>query len=121
MSVKTVTSGTRPFSRRISALVDYWSGLVSGTRNIFGCNFASIGSRIIHVHACMPLHSMLANLFKYRKIPIIIPGAYFWSKGFFAKFFLGGGGGLYNIFGELYMDEYLRFESVFCCPSNCNF
>ena len=121
MSVKTVTSGRRPFSRRRSALVDYWSGLVSGTRNIFGCNFAPIGSRIIHVHVCMPLHSMLANLFKYRKIPIIIPGAYFWSNGLFAKFFLGGGGGLYNIFGELYMDEYLRFESVFCCPSNCNF
>ena len=35
---------------------------------------------------------------KYRKIPIISPGAYFWSKGHFEKFFLGelifGGGGL---------------------------
>ena len=26
----------------------------------------------------------------YRKIPIISPGAYFWSKGLFEKFFLGG-------------------------------
>ena len=33
----------------------------------------------------------------YLKIPIISPGAYFWSKGLFAGFFLGGlifGGGL---------------------------
>ena len=29
----------------------------------------------------------------YRKIPIIRPGAYFWSKGLFTKFFFGGGGG----------------------------
>ena len=29
----------------------------------------------------------------YRKILIISPGAYFWSKDLFAKFFLGGGGG----------------------------
>ena len=36
----------------------------------------------------------------YRKIPTIIPGAYFWSKDLFAKFFFffggGGGGGLYS-------------------------
>ena len=29
-------------------------------------------------------------LLSYRKIPIISPGAYFWSKGLFAGFFLGG-------------------------------
>ena len=54
-----------------------------------------------------------------RKIPIISPGAFFWSKGLFAKFFLGvlifGGGG-----GGLYMDEYLRFENAIFCSSNCN-
>ena len=46
----------------------------------------------------------------YLKIPIISPGAYFWSKGLFAGFFLGGlifGG------GGLYMDEYLRFANAF--------
>ena len=38
----------------------------------------------------------------YHKIPIISPGAYFWSKGLFQKFFLeglilgGGGGGAYT-------------------------
>ena len=36
----------------------------------------------------------------YLKIPIISPGAYFWSKGLFAGFFLGGGviigGGAYT-------------------------
>ena len=31
----------------------------------------------------------------YRKILIISPGAYFWSKDLFAKFLLGGGGGAY--------------------------
>ena len=35
----------------------------------------------------------------YRKIPIISPGAYFWSKGLFVNFFLGGGG---VIFGRAY-------------------
>ena len=45
----------------------------------------------------------------YRKVPIISPGAYFWSKGLFEKSFWGGG----LIFGGgLYMDEYLRFENV---------
>ena len=33
----------------------------------------------------------------YRKILIISPGAYFWSKNLFAKFFLGG-----LIFGGAY-------------------
>ena len=33
----------------------------------------------------------------YRKIPIITPGAYLWSKGLFEKNFLGG-----LIFGEAY-------------------
>ena len=56
----------------------------------------------------------------YRKIPIIIPGAYFWSKGLFAKFFFfWGGGGLYSG-GGLYMDEYLRFDNAIFCSSNCN-
>ena len=56
----------------------------------------------------------------YRKIPIISSGAHFWSKGLFAKFFLGGGGGgLYS--GGLYRDEYLRFENTFFCSTNCNF
>ena len=36
----------------------------------------------------------------YRKIPIICPGAYFWSKGLFKNFCLGGGGVL--IFGGAY-------------------
>ena len=49
----------------------------------------------------------------YRKILITSFGAYFWSKDLFAKFFLGGGGGLY-------MDEYLRFENAIFCSSNCN-
>ena len=31
----------------------------------------------------------------YRKIPIIEPRSYFWSKGLFTKFFLGRGRGLY--------------------------
>ena len=50
---------------------------------------------------------------RYRKNPIISPGAYFWSKGLFTNFFLGG--------GVLYMDEYLRLENVIFCSSNCNF
>ena len=32
------------------------------------------------------------NYRKYHKIPIISPGAYFWSKDLFAKLFLGGEG-----------------------------
>ena len=48
---------------------------------------------------------------KYRKIPIISPGAYFWSKGLYAKILLWGvyirGG------GGLYMHECLRFEKEF--------
>ena len=56
----------------------------------------------------------------YRKIPIINPGTYFWSKGLFANFFLGRGGGL--IFGGgLYMDEYLRLENAIFCSSNCKY
>ena len=51
----------------------------------------------------------------YRKITITSPGAYFWSKGLFEIFFLGGRG------GGLYMDEYLRFENAIFCSSNCNF
>ena len=38
----------------------------------------------------MPLNKI--NCSKYRKILIISPGAYFWSKGLFEKIFLGGGG-----------------------------
>ena len=34
--------------------------------------------------------SLTAITLIYRKIPIISPGAYFWSKGLFEKFFLGG-------------------------------
>ena len=56
----------------------------------------------------------------YRKIPIICPGAYFWSKGLFKKFCLGEGGGAY-IRGGLYMDEYVRFENAIFCSSNGNF
>ena len=52
---------------------------------------------------------------KYRKIPIISPGAYFWSKGLFEKLFLGGGGG-----GGLYMDECWSFQNAIFCLSNCN-
>ena len=52
---------------------------------------------------------------RYRKIPIISPGAYFWSKGPFRQIFLGEGG------GGLYMDVYLRFENAIFCSSNCNF
>ena len=57
----------------------------------------------------------------YRKIPIISPGAYFWSKGLFEKNFLGGliffgGGG-----GGLYIDEYLCFEKATFCSSNSKF
>ena len=59
---------------------------------------------------------------KYRKIPIISPRAYSWSKGLFEKVFLGGGGGL--VFGGgLYMDEYLRFKNTIFCSNNnyCNY
>ena len=63
----------------------------------------------------MPLNKI--NCSKYRKILIISPGAYFWSKGLFEKIFLGGGGG----WGGLYMGEYLRFENAIVCSSNCNF
>ena len=56
----------------------------------------------------------------YRKIPIISPGAYFWSKGLFQKFFLEGlilGGGC------LYMDKYMYmyFENTIFCSSNYDF
>ena len=42
---------------------------------------------------------------------IISPGAYFWSKGPFHQFFLGGGGerGASFILGGLYMDEIFGF------------
>ena len=58
------------------------------------------------------------NFFQgYRRIPIISPGAYFWSKGLSEKTFLGG-----LIFGGgLYMDKYLRFENAIFYSSNCNF
>ena len=36
---------------------------------------------------------------KYRKIPIISPGGYSWSKGLFEKVFLGGEGGGGLVFG----------------------
>ena len=56
----------------------------------------------------------------HRKIPIISPGASFWSKSFSPNFswgdYIGGVGG-----GGLYMDEYLRFENAIFCSSNCNF
>ena len=48
----------------------------------------------------------------YCKIPIISHRDYFWSKGLFANFFLGGGD-LY--LGVLYMDEYLCFENAIFC------
>ena len=69
------------------------------------------------------LESLTSSILPYRnlimcpiycKIPIISPGAYFWSKGLFAKFFLeglifrGGGG------------AYLRLENDIFCSSNCN-
>ena len=71
---------------------------------------------------CELIHYVLENIFHstvhnyprpsidYQiKIPVISPGAYFWSKGlFWKKIFLGG-----LIFGGgLYMDEYLRFEKL---------
>lgn len=52
---------------------------------------------------------MFAAHEQYRKIPIIHPGVYFWSKGLFVKFFLGEGA---YIRGGLLMDEYLRFENA---------
>ena len=58
----------------------------------------------------------------YLKIPIS-PGAYFWSKGLFEKYFLGweGWGG-----GGLYMDAYTWtdicvLKTLFFCSNNCNF
>ena len=39
---------------------------------------------------------------RYRKIPIISPGAYFWSKGPFRQIFLGEGGGAYCVLKTLY-------------------
>ena len=50
---------------------------------------------------------------------MISPEAYFWSKGLFENFSLGGGGAL--IRGGLDMDEYLRFQNAIFCSSNCNF
>ena len=49
---------------------------------------------------------------KYRKIPIISPGAYFWSKGLFEKLSWGGGGGLIHERMFAFSKRYFLFKQL---------
>ena len=54
-------------------------------------NGTSIARNFIILYQILQI--ILLNYKKIRKIQIISPAAYFWSKGLFATFFFGMGGG----------------------------
>ena len=76
-----------------------WSGIFQGVlvrRNGYYLGPQYFSWKMKRLNECVILKSQLSVLYEiYRKIPIISPGAYFWSKGLIAKFFVGWvGGGL---------------------------